>query len=425
MHGSLDAANLLEVYNHAVRSDPVSIAAELQVLVSEEQQQQAKAKLYPQASLSGSFSENYRTGKNVTADSDYQTYDGTSVRLSISQALLDIQAYRDNEKWKILADKSAKNYQQAQSDLMVRVVELYFNVLQAQDNLELTKKNKNTIAKNLEQLKALFKRQLVPITGVYEAEARHDLALSVEIEASAALSVAFERLYEVIAERIKQVSPLKTKLVFLKPEDSIEKWLDLALANNASIAAKKANLLAAKKDVEVKKAGYFPRLSVGFNQSHQDVGYDNSPQFKTDTSTISLNFSQPIYEGGGISARKRESIHRLGLAKQEEVEVLRNVEQQLREHYLNLKSDVLKIKATGRRIESEKKRAESMKAGFKYGTVTVNDVLNADTDFFKAQAEHQAAKYNYIKNQVRLKSVAGTITDKDIIELNKWIDKNR
>jgi len=414
---NLSAANLLEVYNHAVRSDPVSIAAKLQMLVSEEQQQQSEASLYPQASLSGALSKNYRTGKDL-AD---QNYTGTSVRLSLSQVLLDVQAYRDNEKRKFLIEQSSEIYQQAQSDLMVRVIELYFSVLEAQDNLLLTKKNKKTIAKNLEQLKALYKRQLIPITGVYEAEARHDLAVSSEIEASASLSVAFERLYEVIAERISKVSPLKEQLAFLSPEDSIEAWLELAMANNSSIASKKASLKAAKKDLEVKKASYYPRLSVGFNQSHQDVGYDNSPQFKTDTSTISLNFSQPIYEGGGISARKRESIHKLGLARQEEIEVLRNVEQQLREHYLNLKSDVLKIKATKRRIESEKKRAESMKAGFKYGTVTVNDVLNADTDFFKAQAEHQKAKYNYIKNQVRLKSVAGTITEKDILELNKWV----
>jgi len=420
------AEDLLEVYNHAVRSDPLSIASKLQVLISKEKQQQAEAGLYPQASFSGAFSENYRIGDNVGGNNiDHDKYDGTSIRLNLSQILLDVQVYRDNEKFKLLTEASAKNYQQTQSELMVRVVELYFNVLEAQDTLQLTQKNKQTISKNLEQLKALYKRQLVAVTGVYEAEARHDLAMSEEIEASAALSVAFERLYEVIGERVKDLSPLNENLKFHTPEDSIDNWIELALTNNASIASKKVNLLAAQKDVEVNQAGYYPRFSLGFSHSHQDVGFDNSRQTRTDTSTISLSFSQPIYEGGGISARKRESLYRRDVAKQEEIEVLRNVEQQLREHYLNLKSDVLKIKATKRRIESEKKRAESMKAGFKYGTVTVNDVLNADTDFFKAQAEHQRAKYNYIKNQVRLKSVAGVIAEKDILELNDWVDKDR
>lgn len=422
INGNLYAANLLEVYNHAVRFDPVSIAARLQVLVTEQQQRQAKANLLPQASLSGAFSENYREGDNVGGDVDHSNYDGTSVRLNINQALLNLEAYRDNERWKILSQASAKDYQQAQSDLMVKVVELYFNVLEAQDTLELTQKNKQTIAKNLEQIKALYKRQLTPVTGVYEAEARYDLAVSEEIEAEAALSVAFERLYEVIGERVKKLNAMRDDVKFFPPEDRIESWLELALSNNATIAAKKANLLAAEKEIEARRAGYYPNITLGFTQSHQDIGYDNSPlNTATDTSTISLSFSQPLYEGGGISARKRESIYRRDIAKQQEVEILRYVEQQLREHYLNLKSDVLKIKATQRRIESEKKRAESMKAGFKYGTVTVNDVLNADTDYFKALAEHQRAKYNYVKNQVRLKSVSGTITENDIIELNKWI----
>lgn len=415
---SVYAADLIEVYNNAVRSDPVSIAANLQVLTSQEQQQQAEANLFPQASLNGTFSENELKSSGI----DTQRYSGTSIKLNISQVLFDMQAWRDNERYKLLIDKSNNDYQQAQNDLMVKVVELYFNVLEAQDAMLLTKKNTRTIAKNLEQLKALYEKQLVAITGVYEAEARHDLALSTEIEAEAALSVAFERLYEVIGTRIKAISSLKEDLKFLSPDDSIEQWLDLAVQNNPILAASKSNVQAAKKDVEVKKAGRAPRFTLGFTQSHQDTGFDNSPRPTTDTSTIGISITQPIYQGGGISARKRESVYQLGIAEQIEIEAQRQVEQQLREHYLNLKSDVLKIKATSRLIESEKKRAESMKAGFKYGTVTVNDVLNADTDYLKALFEHQKAKYNYIKNQVRLKSAAGIIAENDIMELNSWVN---
>jgi len=418
VHRSVNAADLVEVYNDAVRSDPVSIAANLNVLTTEEQQQQAEAKLYPQASVNGAFSENELKSSGI----DTQRYSGTSIKLNISQVLFDMQAWRENEKYKLLIDQSSNDYLQAQSDLMVKVVELYFNVLEAQDAMRLTRKNTQTIAKNLESLRALYERQLVPVTGVYEAEARHDLALSTEIEAEAAFSVAFERLYEVIGTRIKELAPLKDELKFLPPDDSIEQWLDLALENNPTLAATKSSVEAAKKDVEVKKAGRAPRFTLGFTQSHQDTGFDNSPRPTTDTSTVAISITQPIYQGGGISARKRESVYRLEIARQVEIEARRQVEQQLREHYLNLKSDVLKIKATNRRIDSEKKRAESMKAGFKYGTVTVNDVLNADTDFLKAQLEHQKAKYNYIKNQVRLKSAAGIITENDILQLNSWVN---
>ncbi len=412
------SADLLEVYNNAVRSDPVSIAANLNVLTSQEVQQQAEAKLYPQASLNGALSEN----ELRVSGYDTQRYSGKSAKLNITQVLFDLQAWRDNVKYKHLIDKTSKDYIQAQSDLIVKVVELYFNVLEAEDALSLSRKNTQTITKNVEQLKALYERQLAPITGLYEAEARLDLALSTEIEAEAALSVAYERLYEVVGTRVKKLSPLKEQLKFLPPDDSIEQWVELALKNNPTLAANKSNIEAAKQEVAVKNAGRAPRLSLGFTQSHQDTGYDNAPRPVTDTSTIALSFTQPLYLGGGISAKKRESVYRLEIARQAEIETRRKVEQQLREHYLNLKSDVLKIKATRRRIESEQKRAESMRAGFKYGTATVNNVLDADTDFLKAQLEHQKAKYNYIKNQVRLKSAAGTITESDILELNSWVN---
>ncbi len=414
---SLQAANLLDVYNDAVRSDPVSIAAQLRVLDSEAQQQRAVSVLYPQASLSGALSDNLLTGKSIPKD----RYTGKSIKLNINQVLFDLKAWRENEKYKLLIDKSSNDYRQAQADLIVKVVERYFAVLEAQDTLVLTKKNTTTINQNLKQLRALYKRQLIPITGVYEAEARYDLARSSEIEANTALSVAFEKLYEVIAERVSELSPIKEKLQFLEPDDSVEEWLALALENNFSLAASRSDVLAAKKEVAKKSAGYFPRLNLGFTQSRQDTGFDNSPRPQTDTSTIAISFSQPIYQGGGISAEKRQSVYRLGIAEQVEIESKRKVEQQLREYYLSLKSDVLKIQATKRLIDSEKKRAESMKAGFKYGTVTVNDVLDADTAYLKAQLEHQKAKYKYIIDQVKLKNTAGLIAEKDIIELNNWV----
>jgi len=412
------SADLLEVYNKAVRSDPTSISAHLNVLESKSLQQQSEALLYPQASLSGSFSENHLTGKEV----DTQDYSGTAIKLNINQVLFDMQAWRDNEKQQLLVEKSSSDYLQAQNELMLKVVELYFAVLETQDALALTQKNSRTIGKNVQQLKALYQRQLISITGVYEAEARHDAALTAEIEASTDLSVAFERLYEVIAERVSEISPLKKTLQFLPPDDDVEQWLKQALEHSPIIAAAESSVLAAKKELSVKRAGFAPRFSLGFTQSHQDTGYDNAPRPKTDTSTIALNFSQPIYQGGGISAQKMQSVYRLGLAEQAKIQVSRKIEQQVREFYLNLKSSVLKIKSSKRRIKSEKKRAESMKAGFSYGTVTVNDVLNAETDYLRAQMEYQKAKYSYIVNEIKLKSISGLISEKDIMELNGWVD---
>ncbi len=84
------AANLLEVYNNAVRSDPVSISAQLRVLESEEIQQQTEAALYPQAGLNGAFSQNNLSGDDFKT----QNYSGNSIRLNINQVLFVLQAWR-------------------------------------------------------------------------------------------------------------------------------------------------------------------------------------------------------------------------------------------------------------------------------------------------------------------------------------------
>ncbi len=414
----LYAENLLEIYNSAVRSDPVSIVAQLHVLIAEERQQLSSSALYPHASIDGSASSNSLHSNNL----DHEYYQDYSLRLSIEQVLFDIVAWRDNEKFKLLIDKSSSDYKQAQSNLVVNVVERYFNVLEKQDAMALFIQNTQTTKKNVEMLEALYEKQLVPVTGVYEARARHDASISIEIEATAALSVAFERLYEIIGERVASIAPLKEDLKFLEPNDDIDKWLELAIQNNPTLAANKSNMQAAAKNVSVRKAGFAPRFSMNLSQASSNNDLSQTTRPHTETSSFTFNLSQPLYKGGGISARKRESVYQLGVAKQIEIEGLRHVEQLLREHFLNLKSDVLKVKANARLIESEKKRSESMRAGFKFGTVTVTDVLDADAAYLRAQLEHQKAKYNYIKNQIRLKSVAGVITEQDVIELNKWVN---
>ncbi len=413
------AQNILQTYEMAVSSDPSSIASQIKVLISQSQQQQAEANLYPQASITGNASRNDL--KIVNSSSSAQQYNGKSLRLSINQALLNLSSYRENQRWQLLTNKSENDYLQAQRDLMTRVVEKYLGVLSSEDNFALVQQRKKAINENLNQLNALYKKQLIKVTSVYEAQARLDQVLSEEIQADANRAVAFEQLYSIIGERVKNLSPLKDDLNFPEIEGSIKDWLDLALKNNANLIAAKTSIAVAKKELDVKNAAYFPTISMGLNYSHQNTGYDNAPAPTTNTATIGLNFSQPLYQGGKISAGKSESVHRLALAEQGVIEMQRKVEQQLRENYLGIKTQRLNIKATKQLIESEKKRKESIKAAFNYGTATINDVFIADTDYYSAQVKHQQAKYNYIQHYLQLKNIAGVLTEKDIIDINAWV----
>ena len=83
---------------------------------------------------------------------------------------------------------------------------------------------------------------------------------------------------------------------------------DNPIGLEAALDAYNSHVLAAKKEVSKNRAGFAPRFSIGLTQLHQDIGYANTPRPSSDTSTIVLKFSQPIYQGGGISAKSSCSI---------------------------------------------------------------------------------------------------------------------
>lgn len=64
---------------------------------------------------------------------------------------------------------------------MLRVASAYFDILSAQEGVVFVQADKKAIARQLEQAKQRFEVGLIAITGVHEAQARYDQAVTDEI----------------------------------------------------------------------------------------------------------------------------------------------------------------------------------------------------------------------------------------------------
>jgi outer membrane protein len=72
-------------------------------------------------------------------------------------------------------------------------------------------------------------------------------------------------------------------------------------------------------------------------------------------------------------------------------------------------------------LVSTKKSAEATDAGFRAGTRTSVDVLRALRDIFRARSDYANARYDYIINTLNLKSAAGTLSENDLLGINKFL----
>jgi outer membrane protein len=64
-----------------------------------------------------------------------------------------------------------------------------------------------------------------------------------------------------------------------------------------------------------------------------------------------------------------------------------------------------------------------MEAGYSVGTRTIVDVLDATTTLYNAKQQLSSARYNYLINQLNIKSALGTLNEQDLVALNNTLGK--
>ncbi|WP_336056628.1 TolC family outer membrane protein [Nitratireductor sp. CH_MIT9313-5] len=151
-------------------------------------------------------------------------------------------------------------------------------------------------------------------TDLAQAEARRQEALA-QLTAARAQVAASEAVYrQVVGEApgsLKQPSPI-TKLL----PGSLNQAISIALGEHPAIAARKHGVDAASFGVKVAEGAFLPKLSA--QASVKSEFLDTSPSAgdgTTNSASVGLNLSVPIYQGGESSARVRKSKEQLGQAR--------------------------------------------------------------------------------------------------------------
>ncbi|MCH8930968.1 MAG: TolC family outer membrane protein [Proteobacteria bacterium] len=436
--------DLAEVYQIALVSDPTLREANANRLASSEASPQARAALLPlitgfysrgESDSSGSSTfqvEDPITGAVQTVTSAFKTdvSDEIQWRLQLQQPLFRwdrIVGLRQAQKQVAQAEI---DYQAAQQDLMLRVAEAYFNVLAAHDTLDAELANKEATKRQPEQAEKRFEVGLIAITDVLEAQAAYDLAVATDIGARRLLSTAKESLREITGEYIDELQRPGKDLPLINPDPaSADAWVEQGLKNNLALNSTRLQADVAKDQVRINRSGHMPTLDLvasrtGFDRdaSRSDQGAPFSPaDAASNTTSVTLQLNIPIFSGGNTSSIVRQSVYRHRAARERVERVARETERSTRDAYDAVISQIARVRALRRAVQSNEKALQASEAGFEVGTRTTVDVLNARQELFRARTDYARTRYNYIVNVLRLKQAAGSLSDRDISEVNSWL----
>lgn len=404
MWSGASAANLFEVFEAALTSDPEFLASGADYRATRESRPQALADLQPRVSLSFDtrWNERQRRGDfrsdNLILDLQQPIY-RRDRRIAVDQA--------DSRIARADALHSA-----ASQDLMVRVAERYFRVLEAGDELGFARATLDAFEQQLAQSRQRFEVGLIAITDVEEAKAGFDLSRAQLIAAENALDIAREALRETTGEYHPALAPLgNMQLVMPEPAD-IDKWTKISLERNLRLLAARHDTNTARKEIERIQAGHSPTIdavgSLGFNDS------ESGAFGETRRANVGVRLNLPVYSGGSILSRTRESQHRYQRALEALEHERRRTQRETRDAYLGIDSGISRVQALEQAVRSSRTAAEAIEAGFQVGTRTSVDVLDAQRDLFRARRDLSEARYGYILNVLRLKRAAGVLSKDDL-----------
>ena len=419
----LKAQSLQDLYDAARSFDAIYQSVRSQAEATAAKAEQSRAGLLPTVNLAVSES---RTQLESTFKIPNTAFGALSGTLSASQPL-----YRPVNLIALEQAQKAVNAAQAQllaaeQDLVVRVSTAYFDVLAAQDALTFVGAQKAAVAEQLASAKRNFEVGTSTITDTREAQARYDLVIAQQIAAENDLRVKKLALDQLVGKEdaIPKALAAPATLPALIPAD-VETWVNQALDGHPSLRQSAIALEVAQLETARAQAGHKPTLDLTASVA-RNLNYGSSTsrlESQTRTATIALAFNLPLYAGGSVQNRIRETLALEDKARIDLEVVRRSVSQSTRTAFFGVSSGQGQVKALEAAEASSQSALDANKLGYQVGVRINIDVLNAQSQLFQTKRDLAKARYDVLVGGLRLRLANGTLRPEDLQPINSLLVK--
>jgi len=415
------AADLLQVYRDAQANDAQFASARAQLLATREKLPQARSGLLPQVLGTAGAQ---RTMADYTSPVDVTRYfNANTWALQLTQPLFRWDRWETYKQGELAVMAGEVTFQQAQLDLITRASQAYFDVLAAQDNLYLAGAQKRAIAQQLEQAKRNFEVGTATITDTNDAQARYDLAVSTEISYQSALEVARATLQQITGKPSEELLGLRPEAAIPGPAPAdVNAWASQAEQSNPQVGIAGYNLEAAQRETNKAKAGHLPSVdlvaSYGYTNAQGTATQLSNIGSRYNSGVVGVQLSIPIYSGGFIQSRVRETLALADKAASDLEFARRTAAQSARQTYSGVYNGLAQVKALEAAERSAQSAVESNQLGYEVGVRINIDVLNAEAQLYQTRRDLAKARYDTIMNGMRLKASTGVLSEEDVVQIN-------
>lgn len=409
-------ANLMQVFTQALQQDQLLAQAKTTQLGTQENVPIQGGELLPNLSATGNV--DWASERSISELSDTTS----NFSLNVTQPIFEYAKWANYFSAKDSSRSADATYGAALQDIIVRTATAYFNVLEAQDKLRLSRNNRHAFKVNLHEVKIRFNAGLAKTTDVDNAQAAYDGSLGGVIDAEDSLQEALANIQVITGRPVTQLAALHRQIPLVTPRpNNLSAWQQAVNDKNLTVIAARHKADALHELIAAQRAGHWPTLSAQGGYSH--ASNDGLHYAGGGNTNAQLTLSVPIFAGGTVLAKTRQSAYQYQNQLEITEQDLRKAKAAVQENYYNVINGIAKIKADRLTVTSNKRAVHSTKIAYEAGLSSINitSVVNAQKTLFQSEQTYAADKYTYILSLLKLKQAAGTLSVLDLTKINQWL----
>jgi outer membrane protein len=423
------ADNLIGLLKVAALQDSKYLSASHKYRADQEIIDQSRADLLPSLDFQYEYKVTDQTinkSDNAVFSSGSDRYDTTTYGLTLTQSIYDYTRWQRYSQSKISANRAEVEYNLAKQELLLRLSEGYFLVLERGDQLETVHSEKKAMSKHLEVSEKKRKSGIGRKEDVEEARSKYLNALSKEVELKSRLMDSRYALRESLGKMPGKLAKLRSNIDLQLPVPAdAEQWVSKSARNNLELAVIKLSLDEAQQEIKALRGGHYPTLDlIASAENTETDGSVFGGGSDIDDINIMLKLTIPFYSGGKTSSKLRQGVEKRNSVMQDRNDKQRIVERSAHDAYHRIGEAIEQINALSQSVKAQQSLLKSRSSGYRAGQNSLVQVLDVEQDLSHARQALTKARYNYVLNILRLKFAVGDLQEADIVMINSWLVGN-
>lgn len=414
------AADIMDIYNRSLQHNTDLRIMSNDFKISQELYNQTSSNILPEISITTNIQEiNVNKYSGTGTQKDYETESAT---LSITQPLLRLYFFDELNKAKSIKSKSKINLEEFKKDLIIKSAELYFNLINAQNNSTAGKVRVNAMLAQYESAKKLYKNGYISNIELNKHKNNYDLALVEEQISIDKLDILKQDVYVFTGREIMDIHNLDHTIGIPIETYDANTLISKAIISLDIIKAALLDISISKSEMKSNQSKHYPTIDLTATYDYSDTTSGSRFGKQTrESNTIGLSVNIPIYQGGYQKSKVSEARYRYKNAKLNLDHLRRTVKKDILDNVnsYNLLKRLILIKRD--RYNDVNQDYITTKRGSEAGIYTDVEVTNAKYNLINSKNDLIENTLEFLLVDLKLKKYSSDLNAESIKSINQML----